>query len=153
MPFGVERAVVRATGIYDYLPTRAGLGRFRYHGYAGSSAGIRVSFRSGGREVVFGVYMQPVRCLSGPGAETGGPMQTFRINGVRIYWRGTKEDHEAWRCVRARDGSRVTLEASDCRSERSRKSWPPPAGSGDILDTRPGVDSRLSARVAVTPTL
>lgn len=112
VPVNVHRAILEATRVYDYLPTRAALGSYRYYDFTAASHGISVWFRSSGREIGFHSFAQLVPCRSGPGTETGGPMQTFLVNGVRIYWRGTDEDHEAWRCIRNR-GHIITLEATD----------------------------------------
>jgi hypothetical protein len=112
VPVKVQRAIVQRTRVYDYLPTRAALRSFRYYDFTAGPHGISVWFRFSGREIGFHSFAQRVPCRSGPGTETGGAMRTFFVNSVRIYWRGTAEDHEAWRCVRAHDNL-ITLEATD----------------------------------------
>lgn len=108
----VERAILKATHVYDYLPTAGALGSYRYHSFSASPSGVSVWFRASGREVGFHTLAQRVPCAAGPGNETGGAMRTFRVGATRIYWRGTTEDHEAWRCLRAH-GRTITLEATD----------------------------------------
>ena len=100
-----QKQIARARPSLAYAPTRMLIG-FRFRSWRTTPAAVYERFTNRAAwEITF--VAAPLR-----GTCSAGKTKTFQLDGNKVYWSQTRNEQQAWRCVRNRSGLWVRLVAA-----------------------------------------
>ena len=105
VPVATQARIAKVRPSLAYAPTRMLIG-FRFRSWRTGPAAVYERFTNkAGWEITF--VAAPLR-----GTCRAGRSKTFQLDGNKVYWSQTRNEQQAWRCVRNRGGLWVRLVAA-----------------------------------------
>ena len=136
MPVATQARIAKVRPSLAYAPTRMLIG-FRFRSWRTGPAAVYERFTNkAGWEITF--VAAPLR-----GTCRAGRSKTFQLDGNKVYWSQTRNEQQAWRCVRNRNG--LSVASPPARSRRRSSPTPGSAASSRPRSGSNGRDGRATA--------
>jgi hypothetical protein len=121
VPVAVQQAIKRQVNpVYVLIPAFVPPGERYERWTTHQGSGLQIWFQRDGAAKKIGFSVSLIGSCLGPGF---GPTRTFTFGGVKVYWSGTYEDQQAWRCIKSRVGPTVLMATQSIPGAQEGSHW------------------------------